>query len=417
MSDPLKEFSWGELLYPIKSRVDMRDDALFPLASIRRRNGGFFHRETKLGREILTKTLSKAVSGAFAISRMQVVHGACSYVPESFDETFLSASYTQFQAKNPPRIDTKYLHYYAHLRESYSSFLKSSHGVHIEKMTFDLKDWLRQKVSLPPLPEQKKIASILTSVDEVIETTQKQIDKLQDLKKATMNELLTKGIGHTEFKDSELGRIPKSWEIVEISDIRDKSDRYSFTGGPFGSNLKSEDYTEKGVRIIQLQNIGDGQFLNKYKIFTSKEKADELMSCNIFPGDIILSKMGDPVARATLIPDFDERYLMASDGIRLSVNKNKYDTKFILESINHFTFRNQAELSSTGSTRKRIGLVELRTLMIAIPSLEEQKKLKEVFCSIDDGISNLNSKLSQTQSLKKSLMQDLLTGKVRVQVN
>ena len=68
--------------------------------------------------------------------------------------------------------------------------------------------------AFPPLPEQKKIASILTSVDEVIETTQKQIDKLQDLKKATMNELLTKGIGHTEFKDSELGRIPKSWNEI-----------------------------------------------------------------------------------------------------------------------------------------------------------------------------------------------------------
>ena len=61
------------------------------------------------------------------------------------------------------------------------------------------------EVSSPPLPEQKKIASILASVDEVIESTQKQIDKLQDLKKATMNELLTKGVGHTEFKDSELG--------------------------------------------------------------------------------------------------------------------------------------------------------------------------------------------------------------------
>ena len=52
-------------------------------------------------------------------------------------------------------------------------------------------------------------------MDEVIENTQKQIDKLQDLKKATMNELLTKGIGHTEFKDSELGRIPKSWIKVK----------------------------------------------------------------------------------------------------------------------------------------------------------------------------------------------------------
>ncbi|MDB2337756.1 restriction endonuclease subunit S [Amylibacter sp.] len=270
---------------------------------------------------------------------------------------------------------------------------------------------------IPPLPEQKKIASILTYVDEVIETTQKQIDKLQDLKKATMNELLTKGIGHTEFKDIELGRIPKTWEVVEISNIKDKIDQYSFTGGPFGSNLKSEDYTQKGVRIIQLQNIGDGRFLNNYKIYTSQEKADELKSCNIFPGDIILSKMGDPVARATMIPDFETRFLMASDGIRLSINKNEYDTKFILESINHFTFRKQAELKSTGSTRKRIGLVELRTLKIAIPPLSEQKKIASILTSKDITIEKRRCKLTQTQALKKSLMQDLLTGKVRVQVH
>ena len=269
----------------------------------------------------------------------------------------------------------------------------------------------------PPLPEQKKIASILTSVDEVIKNTQKQIDKLQDLKKATMNELLTKGIGHTEFKDSELGRIPKSWEITKISDIRDTADRYSFTGGPFGSNLKREDYSEKGIRIIQLQNIGDGQFLDKYKIYTSEEKADDLFSCNIYPGDIILSKMGDPVARATLIPDFDTRYLMASDGIRLSINKEKYSGKFILESINHHTFRYQAELSSTGSTRKRIGLTDLRTLLIACPILAEQKEIASILISMDKNIKEKQHKLTQTQSLKKSLMQDLLTGKVRVTVN
>ena len=69
-------------------------------------------------------------------------------------------------------------------------------------------------------------------------------------------------------------RVPEGWMSTEISDVRDITDRYSFTGGPFGSNLKSEDYTEKGVRIIQLQNIGDGQFLNNYKIYTSQEKAD-----------------------------------------------------------------------------------------------------------------------------------------------
>ena len=71
-------------------------------------------------------------------------------------------------------------------------------------------------VLLPPLPEQKKIASILTSVDAVIENTQKRINKLQDLKKGMMNELLTRGIGHTEFKDSPVGRIPVGWAVKRV---------------------------------------------------------------------------------------------------------------------------------------------------------------------------------------------------------
>ena len=69
----------------------------------------------------------------------------------------------------------------------------------------------------PPLSEQKKIVSVLNSVDEVIKNTQKHIQKLQDLKKGIMNELLTKGIGHTKFKDSKLGKIPKSWKNGRFS--------------------------------------------------------------------------------------------------------------------------------------------------------------------------------------------------------
>ena len=108
---------------------------------------------------------------------------------------------------------------------------------------------------------------------------------------------------------------------------------------------------------------------------------------------------------------------MASDGIRLSLNEEKYSCKFILESINHHTFRYQAELCSTGSTRKRIGLTDLRTLVIACPILAEQKEIASILTSMDKNIEEKQHKLTQTQSLKKSLMQDLLTGKVRVTVN
>ena len=143
--------------------------------------------------------------------------------------------------------------------------------------------------------------------------------------------------------------------------------------------MKTEHYCNSGIRIIQLQNIGDGEFLDNYEIFTSKEKANELLSCNIFPDDIIISKMGDPVARACIIPNLETRYLMASDGIRLSVNKNEFDVNFILETINHHRFRSEAERISIGSTRKRISLTELRTLIIAHPSLKGKKRFHHLF--------------------------------------
>ena len=145
-------------------------------------------------------------------------------------------------------------------------------------------------------------------------------------------------------------RCEMSWTEIKLINIADRYVKWSFIGGPFGSNLKSSDYVEKGIRIIQLQNIGDAKFKNKYKIFTSKEKADELLANNIYPGDIILSKMGDPVGRACLIPDIHQRYVMCSDGIRLVVDEKEHSKYFIYSLINDKRFRSSIEEAATGST-------------------------------------------------------------------
>ena len=214
------------------------------------------------------------------------------------------------------------------------------------------------------------------------------------------------------YKKTELGWIPEDWEVKRLGEVADRDQRYSFTGGPFGSDLKSEDYTETGVRIIQLQNIGDGEFLNHYSIFTSEEKANHLHSCNIYPGDIILAKM-DPVARSCIIPNIHERFVMCSDGIRLSVDRKLFNRDFIFYFINLREFRCLAESKATGGTRKRIGLDVLRNLPIAFPPLPEQKKIAEILSTWDEAIEKLNSYIKAKKKLKKALMQRLLTGKQR----
>ena len=220
------------------------------------------------------------------------------------------------------------------------------------------------------------------------------------------------------MKNKKKGSVPRlrfpefreagEWVKKKLIDTTDKKIKWSFIGGPFGSNLKSSDYVTEGIRVIQLQNIGDGEFVDAYKIFTSKEKADELLSNNIYPGEIILSKMGDPVGRACLIPNNHERYVMCSDGIRLVVDESSNSKYFIYLQINSSSFRSLVEKTATGSTRKRIGLNDLKNLLLLFPMKKgEQQKIADCLSSLDALISAHADKLDALKAHKKGLMQQL----------
>ena len=216
------------------------------------------------------------------------------------------------------------------------------------------------------------------------------------------------------YKQTEIGVILDDWDVVVFENIADKTKKWGITGGPFGSNLKTSDYTNDGVQIIQLQNIGDGNFIDDNHIFTSEEKANELLSCNIYPDEIILSKMGDPVARACFIPNKSNRYLMASDGIRLVVNETEFSKKFIHDYINSIYFRKRAFEISTGSTRLRIGLPELKTLLVIKPPKSEQSAIATIFSDTDALIERLEKLIAKKKAIKQGTMQQLLTGKKRL---
>jgi type I restriction enzyme S subunit len=220
-----------------------------------------------------------------------------------------------------------------------------------------------------------------------------------------------------EYPEGGRGLIPKlrfpefrkagTWEVKKLIDTSSKKIKWSFIGGPFGSNLKSSDYVGNGIRVIQLQNIGDAEFIDNYRIFTSIEKADELLSNNIYPGDIILSKMGDPVGRACLIPNTHNRYVMCSDGIRLVVDENAHSKYFVYLLINSTQFRSLVEKTATGSTRKRIGLDDLKNLPMTLPSKGEQQKIADCLSSLDTLITAQAEKIEALKTHKKGLMQQL----------
>ncbi|TDX52965.1 restriction endonuclease subunit S [Orenia marismortui] len=275
------------------------------------------------------------------------------------------------------------------------------------------------KIPLPPLLEQKKIADILSSVDEAIAKTEEIINQNKELKKGLMQELLTKGIGHSKFKEVRLGikkaDVPKNWEVKTMSEMS-SDNKYSLVDGPFGSNLTTDDYRENGdVRLIQLQNIKEFIFCNDEKKYTYKEKYEEQIRSAANPGDIVLAKMPDPIGRACIVPDIEKNYLVVADVIKFKPNE-EYNNIFAMYFFNSKLFRDQVESYATGSTRLRLNLSNFKNLDVLVPPLDEQEKIAEILSSVDAKIEKEEEYKAELEQLKKGLMQKLLIGEVRVRV-
>ena len=267
----------------------------------------------------------------------------------------------------------------------------------------------KAELTIPPLPEQKKIASILTSVDEVIENTQKQIDKLQDLKKATMNELLTKGIGHTEFKDSELGRIPKSWEVYALSEI-----------GTFskGRGISKKETLLEGVpclRYAEIYTVYDF-YIKTFKSFISPITAES--SRKLIKNEIIFAGSGETVEDIGKSVAFtlDCDAYVGGDSVVFSP-RSGLDSIFLSYQLNDNIRRRMLRKLGQGSSVIHIYSSGLQEVLVSLPPLSEQKKIASILISMGEAIEEKLEESRKLQSLKKSLMQDLLTGKVRVMVN
>lgn len=156
------------------------------------------------------------------------------------------------------------------------------------------------------------------------------------------------------------------WNRVTLGDVA-AAEPNSFVDGPFGSNLKSNEYSDEGIRLIQLQNIGDGFWIDDNRKFIPPRKFGQLRRHAASPGDIAIAKMADPVARACLIPPVADRFVVVADCIRLAPDLSRYDPRYLVYAINHHEVRLGAEQKSTGTTRKRIDLSKLKTLQLWVP--------------------------------------------------
>lgn len=289
-------------------------------------------------------------------------------------------------------VNKMFLFYLLKTKENYLSGQTQGTGVpHIDKNVLE-----NLKVTLPPLPEQKAIAEVLSTADEAIQKSNEIIAKTELLKKGLMQELLTKGIKHKEFRDTEIGKIPKEWDVVRLGDEK-------ITDMVMGQSPPSStyNYQHEGLPFLQ----GNAEFGRTYptplKHTTTPlkiaEKEDILISVRAPVGDINLAPfklcMGRGLAAIRFKKDYNLFYFYWFQKM-----------KSFIENI------------GKGSTFKAITKDDLENLKIPLPSLPEQQKISLILSTVDKKLELERKRKEQFERIKRGLMNDLLTGNKRVKI-
>lgn len=243
------------------------------------------------------------------------------------------------------------------------------------------------KIPLPPLNEQRRIADVLDRAEELLTKRRAALDLLDKLTQAIFLDM---------FGDPALN--PKGWPKRTVGELSSK-----FSDGPFGSNLKSEHYTETGVRVIRLQNIGVGEFVDADKAYVSEAHFAQLGKHECLPGDILIGTLGDPNLRACIQPPWLSIALNKADCVQLRPNERVAHASYICALLNQPSTERMAHDLIVGQTRLRISMGRLRGLSVPLPPIATQRAFAARIAAID----SLKQKHKQAELLTQNLFQSL----------
>jgi type I restriction enzyme S subunit len=268
---------------------------------------------------------------------------------------------------------------------------------------------------VPPVSEQRKIAAILSSVDDAIDATQAVIDQLQVVKNATMVELLTRGLPgrHTRFKQTEIGDVPERWALCSIDDLGLPGQSVVRTG-PFGSSMKTKDFRPCGVQVLTIQSLGEGEILHGGLFFVDEEKAAELAEYKVRVNDVVFSRVAD-IGRCAAIGEGEAGWLISPNLSRIRLDAQKADARFLMYLITMGeVVRRQVEMVAGNAGRPVITSTTLKNLRLPLPSIEEQHAIAAAGRELEARVGAEVRALEALRTVKVALMSVLLTGEVRV---
>ena len=287
-------------------------------------------------------------------------------------------------------FDKHYLYYCLSAPNTYQKFKSMAVGGVVNNLNSEMVRGV--SIPLPPLDEQRRIAATLDKVTDLISKRRQQLDKLDELVKARFVEMF----GDLADPNCQYTRCKLADACADQDDIK---------CGPFGTQLNKDEYQESGVAVWEIPQINSG-FKERPTHFLTTEKAKQLSSYSLIPGDIAMSRKGN-VGRCGLYPKTLEPGIIHSDVLRIRVDSNRVDSCFMMYQL-HFSraVECQIEMVSSGAIMAGINVTKLKHIYVHIPPLELQHQFASFVEQTEKAKATISRSLEKLEMLKKALMQE-----------
>lgn len=207
--------------------------------------------------------------------------------------------------------------------------------------------------------------------------------------------------------------LPPGWVWISVGELG--ASRGDLTDGPFGSNLKTEHYRDAGPRVIRLQNVGEGEFLDD-EAHISTAHFHRLKKHQAEAGDIVVAMLGSELPRACLVPLTLGPAIVKADCVRVRPDTRILDASYVVAGLNSTPVRHQAESLVHGVGRPRLGLKWFRTLRFPLAPLPEQKRIMEALDShisrLDAAVAGLERAESRLKAFRASVLKAAVEGRL-----
>ncbi len=208
----------------------------------------------------------------------------------------------------------------------------------------------------------------------------------------------------SEWKESDFGKIPNKWDLKKIIDLK-AEDKRAIAMGPFGSNIKAENFVNIGVPVIRGTNLNYSKYVDGEFVFLTEEKADELIGSNCKAGDLVFTHRGT-IGQVCLIPNNKyPRYVISQSGMKLTVNSELIDNEFLF-----YFFKSEYGQFQILKYESQVGvpsisnpLTSLKEIEVPVPPLPEQKSIASILSSLDDKIDLLHRQNTTLEKMAETL--------------